>query len=362
MNKIIYLDSAATSLKPASVIDAQTEFLTKNYANAGRGICARSMAVDNMVNNARERVAKFINAEPSQIIFTSGTTDGMNRIVDIIDASVDSVVMVSDLDHHSARMPIQRLYHKLVLCPLDDEFNFDVDNIPYTDVFVITAMSNVLGCAQDVKKIIATARAKNPNVITIVDAAQYVAHMPIDVKQWDCDFLCFSVHKIGGDTGLGIMYIKDSERWNSDKFGGGMVNKIVGNEWVLADGPARFEAGTLPLTQIAGLVPAIDYLENHKVDTALIKYLHGELSNIPGVTVFTKPDAVLLSFVVDGMHCLDFGSLVGAYNICLRVGNMCATWIHERLGYNGSIRISTGTWNTMEEMKNVVETIKKILK
>ncbi|MDR1337594.1 MAG: aminotransferase class V-fold PLP-dependent enzyme [Rickettsiales bacterium] len=377
MSEIIYLDSAASSLKPKSVIDAEVDFLANRYANAGRGICARSVAVDKMVDSARARVAKFINASTDNIVFTSGATDGLNRIVRMISESnllnENMVAMVSDLDHHSARMPWQRAARRgdvrFAVCPLDSEFNLDICKMPRADVFVITAMSNVLGRAQDVKKIISAARALNPDVVTIVDAAQYIAHRSIDVADWDCDFLCFSAHKIGADTGLGVMYVKEPEKWRPDKFGGGMVARIQAGpsatddiEWILADGPARFEAGTLPLTQIAGLAPAIDYLESHRPNHRLIKYLHGELSRIKGLTILTKPDDALLTFVVDGMHCLDFGALMGARGVCLRVGNMCATWMYNVLGYAGSIRISVGPWNTMDEMERVADIINKIIK
>jgi cysteine desulfurase/selenocysteine lyase len=379
MNKIIYLDAAASALKPLSVIEAETDFLKNRYANAGRGICPRATAVDGMVDFARNRVARFINApNADNIVFTNGTTDGMNRIARIIDVPLygysieKKTVMVSDLDHHSARLPFEVLWDtrkcSIVLCPLDDGYNLNASEMPRADVFVITAMSNVIGRAQDVKKLVAAAKALNPDVITIVDAAQYVAHLPIDVTEWDCDFLCFSAHKIGADTGLGILYMKNPARWVCpDKFGGGMIAKRKGSAaagnytlgWDRA--PAKFEAGTLPLTQIAGLAPAIDYLAANRADKGLIKYLHGELSKINGLTVLTKPDAALLTFYVEGMHCLDFGALIGAHNVCLRVGNMCATWIHERLGCKGSIRISTGPWNTMDEMVRVVGIIKKII-
>lgn len=372
MNKIIYLDAAASSLKPKSVIDAQSDFLTNSYANAGRGICARANAVDNMVNLTRTRVAKFINAPTADnIIFTTGTTDGMNRISNILRNTESvwpkktAVVMVSDLDHHSARMPFEEFKYRgvadLKVCSLDENLDIDIQKIDYADIFVITAMSNVLGSAQDVKKIIAAARAKNPKVITIVDAAQYVAHFPIDVTDWDCDFLCFSGHKIGADTGIGIMYIRDPENMCVDKFGGGMIQKISGDRWEFESAPAKFEAGTLPLTQIAGLTPAIDYLEANRPNPELIKYLYDELSQLSDVTIFTKPDSAVLSFFVEDMHCFDFGSLIGARGICLRVGNMCATWIHNVLEYNGSIRISVGPWNTMDEMIEVAEIIKKIV-
>ena len=379
MNNIIYLDSAASALKSESVIAAECDFLRHDYANAGRGICARASNVDDMVANARERVARFINARPDQIVFTSGTTDGMNRIVHIINDCVcgtgikNKTVMVSDLDHHSARLPFELLYDsdlcKIVLCPMDDKYNLMCSDLPRADVFVITAMSNVMGMAQDVAGLIAAARRKNPDVITVVDAAQYVVHNEIDVQKWDCDFMCFSAHKIGADTGLGIMYMKNPERWVSpDKFGGGMISKITGSavehnvmfQWENA--PAKFEAGTLPVTQIIGLPAAMDYLSANRPNLDLIKYLYDRLSKNPRIKIITPRDATLLTFYVDGMHILDFGALVGARGLCLRVGNMCASWIHRALGVAGTARISVGSMNTINDVMRAADIIESVVK
>ena len=380
MNKIIYLDSAASALKPESVIKTEMDFLRDSYANAGRGVCARALAVDDKIANARKKVADFIGAKsPEQIVFTSGTTDGMNRILRIIndpvcdDSLKNKTIMVSDLDHHSARLPFEVLRNsiacKIVLCPLDSKYNLADADLPKSDVFVITAMSNVLGMPQDVATLVSAARKKNPDVITIVDAAQFVVHKKIDVQKWNCDFMCFSAHKIGGDTGLGVMYIKNPDRWISpDKFGGGMVNVITGNavnnnysfQWENA--PSKFEAGTLPITQIIGVPAAIDYIEKNRPNLELIKYLHDELSKNKKIKIITERDATLCTFVVEGMHVLDFGAMLGAHGVCVRVGNMCATWIHKLLGIQGSIRISVGPWNTMDEMHKVVDLINNILK
>ena len=371
MNKIIYLDAAASALKPGAVVDAERKFLRESYANAGRGICGRSVAVDDMVAAARARVAKFINANAEQIVWTSGATDGLNRIVNILSRqpgySEMSTFAVSDLDHHSARLPWEALLHngkirKMLKCELNENFDIKTDAIPKTDFLIITAMSNVLGRGQDVQKIIAAAREKNPNVVTIVDASQYVVHKKIDVKKWDCDFLVFSGHKIGADTGVGILYIRDSEKYFPDKFGGGMVARVSSTELVLNDAPEKWEAGTLPLTQIAGMVPAIDYLEQNRPNPDLIKYAYDELSKLPRIKILTKRDAAILSFVIDGMHPLDVGALIGANNICVRVGNMCASWIHAAMGVSGSVRVSVGAWNKITDVKKFVSVIKGIVK
>ena len=370
MKKIIYLDAAASFLKPKSVIDTECDFLKNKYANSGRGVCARAGLVDELIFNARKSVGQFINATENQIVFTSGATDGLNRIVQIIRKKYKNKklrIAVSDIEHHSARMPWEYIAYdgdaEIILCPLTDNMDYNIEQIPMVDVFVITAMSNVVGIAQNVEKIIQIAKKKNPNVITIVDACQYVVHFNIDVVRFDCDFLVFSGHKIGADTGVGVMYIKNPNDFYPDKFGGGMIARLntgVKN-WVFETEIHKFEAGTLPLTQIIGLPVAIDELKKNRPDTNLIKYAYGRLNEIKGIKIITSYDSSLLCFVVGGMHILDFGTLVGANNICLRVGNMCASWIHNRLKLDGSARISVGPWNTKLDIDDFVKVVKNVV-
>lgn len=371
MNEIVYFDAAASFLKPESVIQVQADFLRSRYANAGRGVCARAAAVDDMVRNVRHKVAKFINAQESQVVFVANATDGLNRVANIITGQPDynptAVCAVSNLDHHSARLPWQELLTKgkiakIIECELDGDFNIKIDSIPKTDILVVTAMSNVLGVAQDVDAIVRVARSKNPNVIVIVDATQYVVHQQIDVRAWDADFVVFSGHKIGADTGVGILYIRDSEKYSPDKFGGGMVSRISGNNVILQSAPEKWEAGTLPLTQICGLSVALDELEKNRPDLELIKYMYDELKKNPRIKILTSRESAVLSFIVDGIHVLDFGALVGANGICLRVGNMCASWIHQVLGTDGSIRVSVGPWNTFADADKFISIVNKIVK
>ena len=362
MNKIIYLDAAATYQKSESVIGAQVDFLRNNYANSGRGICARAAYVDDMVLCARRRVARFMGADENQIVFTSGTTGAMNMIAQMLDLTSDMVVAVSDLDHHSARLPFEETAAKTIVMPLDTDFNIDINNIPCADVVVLTAMSNVLGVAQKIPEIVRIARDKNPNVIVVVDAAQYVVHEKIDVDGWGADFVVWSAHKIGADTGLGIMYIKNPDDFVPVNFGGGMVNRVVGRDVVLVGSPEKFEAGTLPLSQISGLGVAIDEIEAKRPNLDLIKYMYDELCSVPRVKILSVRDAAVLTFVVDGIHALDFGAMMGARNVCVRVGNMCATWIHNLLGVPGSIRLSVGAYNTIDDVKYAVQVIKDIIK
>lgn len=373
MKKIVYMDAAASWLKKQSVIESEVDFLTNSYANAGRGVCNRAGLVDKKIADVRNLVANFIGAKPINIVFTFGATDALNRIVKILQNTPSvwgkkPLVAVSDLDHHSARLPWEALAREnmcdITVCPLDKHLNIDVNNIPKCDVFVITAMSNVLGIAQDVESIIKVARIKNPNVITIVDAAQFVVHNKIDVKKIGCDFLCFSGHKIGADTGVGIMYICDPERFNPDKFGGGMLNRVLDSgDFIVNQSPEKFEAGTLPLTQIVGLQNAVnDLLDWQNTKSDLIHYMYDELSSVPNIKILTQRDSCMLTFTVNDMHVLDFGMIIGTHDICVRVGNMCASWIHKKLNIEGSIRVSVGPWNTMQDAKYFVETIRKVVK
>ncbi len=366
----IYMDAAASALKPESVISAEEYFIKNSYANSGRGICSRASAVDEMVAKTREEIANFINSRFESVVFTNGSTDGLNRLAAMLARDVltpDSVVIVSDLDHNAARLPFEDLANrgkcKLWVCPLDKDLNIDAEALRErcakgdVSAVVITAMSNVLGEPQNIKELcIAAGKA-----ITIVDAAQYVAHLPIDVTDWGVDALVFSGHKIGANTGLGILYLKDINRWTSDRLGGGIVSKVNGHSWDFINGPEKFEAGTLPLTQIAGLVPAKNYLLNH-YDNKITEYLYDELAKIPRIKIISKRNSFLVTFVIEGMHVLDFGTLAGAYGICMRVGVMCAPWLHDLLGENGTIRLSLGPWNTIAEVDQVIEIFKKIIK
>ncbi|MDR0803470.1 MAG: aminotransferase class V-fold PLP-dependent enzyme [Rickettsiales bacterium] len=356
----IYLDAAASALKPDAVLAAEYEFAKNNYANSGRGVCPRAVAADEMVDNSRAAVAGFIGARPENIVWTGGTTGGINMIADILARTAlepDSVVIVSDLDHHSARLPWQDLADrglcKIWICPLDKNLNLDADALRArvaaggVAAVVLTAMSNVIGAAQDIKKLVAAAGS----AITIIDAAQYVAHCPVNASDLGCDFLAFSMHKIGGGTGLGVLYIKNPDRWEPVRFGGGMY---------LASGPARFEAGTLPLVQIAGVAAAIkERGANGKVP---IKSLHDGLSEISRIKFISPRQSHLTTFVVDGMNAYDFGVLMGARGICLRAGNMCASWLHQYLGVPATVRMSPGPWNTDQDIDETLHAVREILR
>ncbi len=363
MNKIIYLDSAATMQKPNAVIAQEVEFLKRHYANAGRGVCVRSAVVDDMVANARAHVANFIGVRAEQIVFTSGATDGLNRVVHLIGGASRRVAL-SALDHNSASVPwLMRENTDIVWWPMTADMNLDLQSVPDADVYVITAMSNVFGVAQNVAELVCKIRAKNGGAKIVVDASQYVVHEKIDAVKWDADFICFSGHKIGADTGVGILYIKNPDDLAPDKFGGGMVRQIDNNMNVsFFDGAQKFEAGTLPLTQIAGMTPAIDWIDANRPDTDLIRFAWDALADMRGIKILTARDATLLSFVPRDMHVLDFGAMMGARGVCLRVGNMCAPLACRIAGVDGCARISVGPQNTIRDIEFAIDAIKDVVK
>lgn len=356
----IYADAAASALKPDAVIRAEGDFMAKGYANAGRGVCARATAVDEMVAIARQKTARFIGADTAQqVIFTSGATSGLNRVANMLKLTPDDVVIVSDLDHHSARLPFMMSGAKIEVCPLDKNLKMDSDWLGMRcakgDVraVVITAMSNVIGAPQDVAGLVADAHG----AFVIIDAAQYVAHSKIDVKTWGADAVVFSAHKIYAGTGLGVMYLKDPNSLQSDQIGGGSIAWVDGDVVELAASPEKFEAGTLPFVQIAGLGAALDFIENSDLNypSVLAKRLSEKIKD--KVEIISSPNAPMVSFYSAKHHALDIGAALGAKGICVRAGTQCASWIHKKLNIPASVRVSFGLWNDEEDVDQIAAAI-----
>jgi selenocysteine lyase/cysteine desulfurase len=358
----IYADSAASALKPDIILNTELDFVNNYYANSGRGLCYRAMRTDKMVDDARISVAEFMNAAPEQIIFTHGATDGLNRIANMLNLKSDDVVIVSNIDHHSARLPFEKLARqgrcKIEVCPLTENMDIDFKWLQQrigrggVRAAVITMMSNVIGRAQQLPQL---------DTFTILDCAQYVVHSDTDVKKLDCDALVFSAHKIYGGTGLGILYLKNPELFESDFIGGGTVSKVYDHDWELVSGVERFEAGTLPLVQISGLPAALKYSKESREYVAnLTQKLYSKISELPNIEMISKPESSLVSFNINGVSALDVGAKLGVSKICVRAGTHCASWIHNVLDINGSVRISLGAWNDETDVENISDKIKGI--
>ncbi len=374
-NTVFYVDAAASSLTLISVLDVMRDFSINEYANAGRGMCRRASNVDLKIESVREKVAKFIGATGrEQIVFNSGATAGLNMAAEFVarDLDSESIVIVSDLDHHSARLPFEELARsgkcKLWVCPLNDNYEMDLECLREkirggnVRAVLISAMSNVLGASIDVKRIV----DECGDAITVVDAAQRVVHGVMDVSDFGCDILCFSGHKMYADTGVGVMYLKNPERFYPTKFGGGMVAAVAGHDCVLSIGAARFEAGTLPIVQIIGLGTAIDWINSIGFDKLisyeqeLYNYLRSELEKL-NVRILSPVGASVLTMIPNNGGALDVGARLGVNGVCLRVGTQCASWLHRYMQVDGSLRVSIGPWNSMEEMQRLVEIFKKVL-
>ncbi|MDR2685948.1 MAG: aminotransferase class V-fold PLP-dependent enzyme [Rickettsiales bacterium] len=354
----IYADSAASALKPEVVIAAELDFIRNHYANAGRGICRRAEASDAVVARARAATAEFMGAAGADnIIFTHGASEGLNRVANMLNLSPDDVVIASDLDHHSARLPFM-MRARVEPCALDKDFNLDAEwlraRCARGDVraVVITAMSNVLGMPQDVKKLVVAAQG----AFTLVDAAQYAAHSDIDVADWGADAVAFSAHKVYGGTGLGVLYLKNPSALKSDMIGGGSIAWVDGDKWEPAASAARFEAGTLPLVQLAGWPIAMEYAKKNSVHN-LTERLRAGLAEIPNVRIISPNGAALTTIYHEKTHALDLGSRLGAKGICCRAGTMCASWIHKKLALPATLRFSLGAWNDDADVDAILEAL-----
>ncbi len=372
-----YFDWASSCLKPLKIIDSEIDFLKNSYSPVGRGSYPIANNANAKIDTIRESVRSFINADSkNQIVFNSGTTMGLNTAAMMIRQKIspDSIVVVSDLDHHSLRLVWENFAKlglcKLWVCPINSNGTLDLvalekkvknDNVA---VACITAMSNTFGVKQDLKKISRILK----NVISVVDFAQWVAHEKVDVS--DFDFACFSGHKIYADSGVGVLYIKNPEDYNPVIFGGGMVRSVSEKSIAFENPPHKFEAGTLPVSQIISLGASVDFISEFgykkiKSHTEnLSAELVAELKKIKGIK-FLNPDIKnepVIAFNVKNISPLDLAALLGLNGVCVRAGNHCAGWIHNYLKINSSLRFSLGLGTDENDVLKAITEIKKAIK
>ncbi len=375
----IYLDNGATTWKPQVVIDKINDYYTKFTANAHRGDYDISLKVDNEYENARDIVKEFINAKTRQeIVFTSGTTDSLNLIVegffkDNIEA-LDEII-IAESEHASNVLPWFRLAKScgavVKFCPLDENHYVTLSNLkkvitPRTKVISLAMITNVIGDLRPIKEI--CEYAHQHNIFVVVDGAQSVAHIKTDVQDLDCDFLAFSGHKMCGPTGIGVLYGKyelldDIEPKN---LGGGM-NESFDNidEVYLKPLPTRLEAGTPNIAGAIGLGAAIEYLQTIGMDkiTAyeqeLRRYLIRKLEEIPHIKIINiESDSGIVAFNVDGIFAQDVAVYLNKYKVCVRAGNHCAKILKNEVGVKNSVRVSIYFYNTTQELDKLVELLK----
>ena len=364
---IIYLDSAATTQKPQLVIDAISNFYTHHYATVHRAIYQLAAHSTFLYNEARETIASFIHALPSETIFTRGTTESINLVAHSFPFEEGDEILISALEHHSNIVPWQMAAkrHKAILKVIPALTSGDLDQIAYknllsprTRLVALGWISNSIGAKHPVKEMIALAHKQGSKVL--IDAAQAVAHIPINVKDLDADFLAFSSHKCYGPTGIGVLYgkkecLEDLHPWQG---GGDMIDTVTFATSTYTKAPLRFEAGTPMIAEAIGFKTAIDYLSTiglssiQKHEEALTAYCLEKLSKIPGIRLIGTPKerGSLISFIPEKAHPLDLASWLDLKGVCLRSGHLCAQPALKLFDCTSLLRISFGLYNNLEDI------------
>ena len=378
LNKgIIYFDNAATTLKPLSVIDAMDDYYENYCANASRGDYNISYKVDEKIDEARGKVANFINAQKEEVVFTSGSTESLNMIVKgfFEDYLKDGdEILTTKAEHASMLLPwfsiCKKIGSKINYIPLEDDFSVTIENViksinDKTKVISLSHITNVIGDIRPIKEIAKIAHEKG--ILLVVDGAQSVPHQKIDVKDLDVDFFVFSAHKMLGPTGLGVLYGK-KKYLNLTKpliEGGGMnsyFDSLMNTEY--KELPSKLEAGTLNIAAIIGFSKAIDYLNElelyniHKYEVDLKKYLIKKLEKLNNITIYNKNTSNgIVTFNVDKVFSQDVASYLNKKNICVRVGSHCAKALSEVLGVKNTCRVSLYFYNTKDEVDKLINAL-----
>lgn len=382
---LIYLDSGATSLKPQVVIDAMSAYYSEYSANIKRGIYTISEKATEEYEKARETVAKFIGAETNEVIFTRNTTESLNLVMYSLGTNVvgkDDEVVVSIMEHHSNFVPWQQLCLNtgatFKIINLDSDYHLSKDgNLPRgiitkrTKILALTHVSNVLGTVNPIKAIVEQAKKINPEIIVVVDGAQAVPHMKVDVREFGCDFYAFSGHKMLGPTGVGVLWGKKQllDEMEPFLFGGEMIAEVKLESSTFAEVPEKFEAGTPAIAEVIGLSSAVRYLLSvgmqniHEHVVRLAMLYKEKLTKALGdkITFYgpKMPEAGILSFTIEGLHPHDIASILNENSIAVRAGHHCAMQLHTSLGLTGTSRISLHVYNSEDEIDLVVQQIKK---
>jgi len=381
-----YLDSTATSLKPQVVLDKMMDYYINYSANIHRGLYPISERATEEYEKVREKTAKFIGAKKSgEIIFTSGATDSINLVANgwgENNLKEGDEIVVSIAEHHSNFVPWQELAKKRKLVFQISDLSFSEKITKNTKLLAINHVSNVLGTINDIKSIIKKARTINPDICVVVDGAQAVAHISVNVTDLDCDFYCFSGHKMYGPTGVGVLYGKVDRlvQMNPVRFGGGMIKTVDLHNSTWADTPEKFEAGTPPIGEVIGLGVAIDFIneigmENIMVhEKELIEYLFGKLKDIKWINILGLQNLAKLSERIGVVSMYSNDKRVGTshdmadilgrkFNVAVRAGHHCAMPLHTKFGIKtGTVRASLGIYNDKNDIDELIKGLKHFYK
>lgn len=380
---LVYLDNSATTQKPRVVVDSIVREYYSENANVHRGVHFLSQQATDLYEQARGRVRTFINARSDkEIVFTRGTTESLNLVASSFGERFmgeGDEVIISAMEHHSNIVPWQLLQERkgirLRVIPINDRGELLLDEYEKlfnkrTRIVAVTHVSNVLGTVNPVKQIAAVAHAHG--VPVLVDGAQSVPHIAVDVQDMDCDFFVFSGHKVYGPTGIGVLYGKESllNELSPYQGGGEMIKNVHFEHTEYEDAPLRFEAGTPDYVGAHALAAAIDYvsalgMENIAAhEHSLLAYATERMNCIPGMRIFGQAEnkSAVLSFVVGNIHPLDLGTLLDRFGVAVRTGHHCAQPLMERMGVQSMARASFALYNTREEVDTLCESIERITK
>lgn len=378
---LMYLDNGATTQKPQCVIDVEQQYYASQNANIHRGVYQLSQTATRAYDEARQKIARFINAaDPREVIFTRGTTESINLVAhSYARAFLDEgdEIVISALEHHSNIVPwqiaCQMTGATLRVIPMNDAGELQLDEFAKllsarTRIVAVTHLSNSLGTIVDVKKIIGMAHDVGAKVL--VDGAQWVAHLPTDVQDLDADFYVFSGHKIFGPTGIGVLYGKLDllEEMPPYQGGGDMIESVTFEKTTYAGLPNKFEAGTPNIAGAIGLGAAIGWLSEFDLNAVakhehdLLMYATDKLSQIPGLKVVGTSDSKgsLISFVIEGLSSLDIGTRLDADGIAVRTGHHCCQPVMDRFGIPSTTRASFALYNMREDVDALVESLSRI--
>jgi cysteine desulfurase/selenocysteine lyase len=378
---LVYLDNGATTQKPRAVIERLSQFFSCENANIHRGVHYLSMQASDAYDRARSAVRGFINAEhDEEIIFVRGTTEAINLVARSYAApalGAGDEILVSVMEHHANIVPWQLVAKecgaKLVVAPMHDSGELIVEEFENllserTRIVAVTHTSNVLGTINPVRQLVEMARARG--IPTLVDGAQAVPHFPVDVRELGCDFYAFSGHKMFAPDGIGALYgRRDTLREMRPYHGGGdMIEQVSFEKTTFRQPPERFEAGTPNISGAIGLAAAIEFLDSlgwdrvHAQEARLLDYATAALSRIDGLEIKgTCADKVaVISFLLDGVHPHDIGTILDTRGIAVRAGHHCAQPLMERLGVNGTTRASLAFYNTTAEIDQLAAALEHV--
>ena len=381
-NVITYLDSAATTLKPRQVVDAIESYYLSECANVHRGIHTLSEVSTNRFEAARDKTKNLINARKrEEIIFTKGTTEGLNLLASSYAQAflkAGDEILVSEMEHHSNIVPWQlaceKTGAKLKVIPINDQGEILMDEFKEllsdrTKILSVVHVSNALGTINPVKEMIALAKEKG--AVTVVDAAQSIAHIKIDAQELNCDFLAFSGHKMFGPTGVGVLYGKEELLNQMPPYhgGGDMIDQVSFEKTTYNVLPHKFEAGTPNIAGVIGLGAAIDYIQDLGLENMqayeddLLAYATEKMAQIPGLTIIgqAKEKASVISFIMKDLHPHDIATLANKYHLALRTGHHCAQPLMERLQVPATARASLSIYNTIDDVDKLVAALRKMV-